>query len=214
MVCKATGPVAGESRSLSKDSCSLRRNAQPFHEGDARKAAPFFQPSRQTLGVATHPLSTYGLQTVSTGRSVHFIDEEPALEDLRELADELRAKQVHMVYLDCAEYTERKCEILNVIGYAAATDHPPYYENKEANWLRWSDDLLSLGSHSMGLVIILDNASPLFSVDRKFMTNLLENFLHAQRSWFGRGAPYHLCIQMTPCPAVKEVFSGHPNSRA
>ena len=159
-------------------------------------------------------MSTYGLQTVSTGRSVHFIDEGPALEDLRELEDELRLKQVRVVYLDCAKYMERKWEIPNVVGYAAATDHPPYDENKEANWVRWSDDLLSLGNHSTGLMIILDNASPLFNADRKFMTNLLENFLHAQRSWFRREAPYHLCIQMTPCPAVKEVFSDHPNSDA
>jgi len=159
-------------------------------------------------------MSDYGLQSVSTGRSVHFIDEEPAAEDLRELAEELRVKQILVVYLDCAEYVDRTWEIPNVIGYAAGTDHPPYDEEREPNWVRWWDDLLSLGSRSTGMVIILDNASPLFEADRKFMTNLLENFLHGQRSWFKRDAPYHLCFQMAPCPAVKEVFSGNPNSDA
>ena len=159
-------------------------------------------------------MSSYGLQSVPTGRSVHFIDEEPAAEDLRALADELRVKQIHVVYLDCARFVDRNWEIPNVIGYTAGTDHPPYDEENEPNWVRWSDDLLSLGNHSEGLVVILDNASLLFNADRKFTTNLLENFLHAQRSWFEREAPYHLCFQMAPCPAVKAVFSGAPNGDA
>ena len=159
-------------------------------------------------------MSNYGLQAVPTGRSVHFIDEEPLAEDLRALADELRVRQIRVVYLDSARYVDRKWEIPNVIGYAAGTDHPPYDEENEQNWVRWSDDLLSLGNRSAGLVIILDNAAPLFSADRKFMTNLLENFLHGQRSWFKRDAPYHLCFQMAPCPAVKAVFGGTPNGDA
>jgi hypothetical protein len=159
-------------------------------------------------------MSNYGLQAVQTGRSVHFIDEEPAAEDLRALADELRAKRIRVVYLDCTEYVGRKWEIPNVIGYAAGTDHPPYDEENEPSWVRWSDDLLSLGNQSAGLVIILDNAAPLFNADRKFMTNLLENFLHAQRSWFKNEAPYHLCFQMAACPAVKAVFSAAPNGDA
>ncbi len=159
-------------------------------------------------------MSTYGLQSVSAGRSVHFIDEEPTTEDLRELAEELRVKQVHVVYLDCARYMEKTWEIPNVIGYAAETDHPPYDEKHEPNWVRWWDDLLSLGNRSAGLAIILDNASPMFNAERKFMTNLLENFLHGQRSWLKRDAPYHLCFQMVPCPAVKAVFGGGPNGDA
>ena len=109
---------------------------------------------------------------------------------------------------------DRTWEVPNVIGYAAGTDHPPYDEQHEPNWVRWWDDLLSRGNRSAGLVVILDNASPMFDAHRKFMTNLLENFLHAQRSWFKRDTPYHLCFQMAPCPAVKAVFSGSPNGDA
>jgi hypothetical protein len=153
-------------------------------------------------------MSTYGYLSVPTGECVHFVDECPALDDLREVVGEAKSKGVTLVYLDCADFTWRLWDIPNRIGAAAGTSFPPYDENSEPHWVRWWDDLLSLGHHpqTRGLAIVLDNAFEAFETDRKFMTTLLESFLHGMRSWIKLDKPYHLHFQMVPCPAVAAAF--------
>jgi hypothetical protein len=159
-------------------------------------------------------MSTYGYLYLPTGACVHFIDECPALEDLKEVWVEAESKGVRVVYIDCAEFTWRLWEIPNRIGLAAGTEHPPYDVDSEPHWTRWWDDLLSLGYRTevKGLAIVLDNAHLVFETDRKFMTTLLENFLHGMKSWIKLEKPYHLHFQMLPCLAVSQAFAPRPTA--
>jgi hypothetical protein len=154
-------------------------------------------------------MSTYGYLYLPTGACVHFVDDCPSPDDLRDIFDEAREKNVRIVYLDCAEFTWRLWEIPNRIGAAAGASFPPYDENSEPHWTRWWDDLLSLGNNPnvQGLAIILDNAHLAFEQDRKFMTTLLENFLHGMKSWIKGEKPYHLHFQTVSCPAVGKTFA-------
>ena len=154
-------------------------------------------------------MSTYGYLYLPTGACVHFVDECPSQEDLLEIAQDAREKDIRLVYLDCAEFVWRLWDLPNRIGGAAGTSHPPYDEDSQPHWTRWWDDLLSLG-HSPdvhGLAIILDNAHLAFDHDRKFMTTMLENFLHGMKSWIKAEKPYHLHFQMVPCSTVSKAFA-------
>jgi hypothetical protein len=154
-------------------------------------------------------VSTYGYLYVPTGNCVHFVDECPELEDLRDLAATAVEKGVRLVYVDCSKYQRRPWELPNRVGQLAGTEHPPYDESGRPNWLRWWDDLLTLGKRveSRGLCIVLDNAHVLFEQDRKFVTTLIESFLHAMKPWIIGEKPYHLHLQMAPCLAVAQAFN-------
>jgi hypothetical protein len=154
-------------------------------------------------------MSTYGYLYIPTGVCVHFVDECPDLEELQEIVETGRSKGVRLVYLDCADFAWRLWEIPNRIGAFAGTAFPPYDQNSEPHWLRWWDDLLSLGHRPdvHGLAIVLDNAHVVFEKDRKFMTTLLESFLHGMKSWINAEKPYHLHFQMVPCGAVSLAFA-------
>ena len=153
-------------------------------------------------------MSTYGYLYLPTSACVHFVDECPHEDDLLEIVREARERDVRLVYLDCADFTWRLWELPNRIGFAAGTSFPPYDEDSQPHWTRWWDDLLSLGHNSsvQGLAIILDNAHLAFEQDRKFMTTLLESFLHGMKSWIKAEKPYHLHFQMVPCSAVSNSF--------
>jgi len=157
----------------------------------------------------TPRMSTYGYLYVATGACVHFVDECPNPEELQEIAIEAKAKGVRIVYLDCAEFTWRMWDMPNRIGTAAGMAFPPYDVDSQPHWTRWWDDLLSLGHRRevQGLALVLDNAFVAFEKDRKFMTTLLENFLHGMKSWIKAEKPYHLHFQMVPCATVAQVFS-------
>jgi hypothetical protein len=153
-------------------------------------------------------MSTYGYLYIPTGECVHFIDECPELDDLEEIAREAQSKRVRLVYLDCADFTWRLWDIPNRIGASAGTAYPPYDADSKPHWIRWWDDLLSLGHNPevTGLAIVLDIAFLAFEKDRKFMTTLLESFLHGMKSWIKSEKPYHLHFQMVPCARVGQVF--------
>jgi hypothetical protein len=152
-------------------------------------------------------LSTYGYLHIPTGNCVHFVDECPDANELRDLRAEGEGKGVRVVYVDCAVYLDRLWAI--AVGFAAGTAYPPYDEGGSPHWVRWWDDLLSLGHRDdvHGLAIVLDNAHLVFEQDRKFMTTLLENFLHGMKSWVKGEKPYHLHLQMVPCASVCEAFA-------
>lgn len=155
-------------------------------------------------------MSSYGYLYLPSGNCVHFVDDCPDIDELLEVLAEAKSKHVRVVYLDCADFSWRLWDIPNRIGTAAGTAFPPYDQDSEPHWVRWWDDLLSLGHNpeAHGLAIVLDNAFTVFETDRKFMTNLLENFLHGMKSWIRAEKPYHLHFQMVPCPAVGQAFAG------
>src|SRR5262245_42567390 len=130
-------------------------------------------------------MSTYSYLYLPSGNCVHFIDDCPEEEDLKDLVSTALERLVRLVYIDCAEYANRPWEIPNAIAYAAQTAHPPYDEDNEPNWVRWWDDMLSLGKQDdqRGLAIVLDNAHAVFDRDRKFITTLVESFLHSMKPW-------------------------------
>lgn len=154
-------------------------------------------------------MSTYGYLHVPTGKCVHFVDECPDAVELRELRSEAEGKGVNVVYVDCADYMARLWEIPNAIGFAAGASFPPYDQDGCPHWTRWWDDLLLLGYREEvhGLAIVLDNAHLVFERDRKFMTTLLENFLHGMKSWVKADKPYHLHFQMLSCTSVREALA-------
>ena len=152
-------------------------------------------------------MGSFGLQSVPTGACVQFIDEAPIEEDLEALIEELIEKKIKLVYIDCALYLEAPWRIPDEVGTQSGTEHPPYSEENGVSWVRVWDDLGSLGSiTTVGLVIVLDNASPLWERDRKFVTTFIENFLHGMRPWIKRDMPYHLCIQLAPSELVAKLF--------
>jgi len=150
-------------------------------------------------------IGSYRFLSVATARSVHFVDLCPDEAELRELADELRRLSITVVYVDCARFAgaARTTTAVNVTG---ATQPPSGADPGEPHWTRWWDDLLSLSHKSHGLAIVLDNAFVLLERDRKFVTDLIENFLQGATPWIRREIPCHLCLQMVACPVVAQVL--------
>ena len=143
----------------------------------------------------------------STSACVHFVDaEEVELED-SDCFEEARHAGCQIVYVDCLRFLHEPWLIPSEIGNHAKTDHPPYHEGSNANLVRWLDDLISLAHSTPGLVMVLDNAGELFSVHRKFATDLIEAFLIQFHHWLERGKPCHLCFQMSPSPVLRNVMA-------
>lgn len=152
-------------------------------------------------------MGSFGLQSVPTGACVQFIDEPPNEQDLQTLVEALVEKKSKVVYIDCASYIASPWKIPDEVGRQAGTEFPPYSEDQGVFWVRFWDDLVSLGrTAEVGLVIVLDNAGPLWQRDRKFVTTFVENFLHGLRPWIKRKVPYHLCIQLVPSELVAKRF--------
>ncbi len=139
----------------------------------------------------------YRFLPVATARCVHFVDLCPDDVELRELAGDLDEHDIAVVYLDCTRF---------VPGTGARKPAAPTGDAAEPHWTRWWDDLLSLSHKSSGLVIVLDHADVLFERDRKFATDLIENFLQGATPWIRREIPCHLVLQMAACAAVARVF--------
>lgn len=150
-------------------------------------------------------IEAYRFLPVATARCVHFVDTCPDESSLLELADELREHGISVVYLDCARFAASAPAPRNAVGPASTARKP---DPGEPHWTRWWDDLLSLSHKSSGLAIVLDNASELLERDRKFTTDVIENFLQGATPWIRREIPCHLVLQMAPCPAVARVL--HP----
>jgi hypothetical protein len=152
-------------------------------------------------------MGSFGLQSVPTGACVQFIDEAPLEEDLETLIEALNEKKIKVVYIDCARYLETPWKIPDEVGLQSGTEHPPYSEEDGVFWVRFWDDLVSLGQITdVGLVIVMDNALPLWEQDRRFVTTFVENFLHGMRPWIKRDMPYHLCIQLATTELVAKLF--------
>ena len=129
--------------------------------------------------------------------------------DYQEDIRNLRAESISVIYVNCAEYLGRCYELRDAIGYAAGMDHPPYTGDQPIHWVRWWDDLYSLGFLSAGMIVVLDNAHLMFDAERQFMTFLLEWFLQAHTSWAQRGVPLSICFQMASCPALGVAFAAN-----
>ena len=152
-------------------------------------------------------MGSFGLQSVPTGACVQFIDQAPDAEDLEVLVESLVEKRIKVVYVDCEAFLQVPCLIPDEVGRQAATEFPPYSEDGDVNWMRFWDDLASLGQTTdVGLVVVLDNAQSLWEQNRKFITTFVENFLHGLRPWIKRDVPYHLCIQLEPSELVAKLL--------
>jgi hypothetical protein len=154
-------------------------------------------------------IGAYRFLPVATARCVHFVDISPDEGGLVELADHLREQGITVVYLDCARFAAPMAAARGApdAGRAPqATPTAPRRDPAEPHWTRWWDDLLSLSHKSSGLAIVLDNAGLLFERDRKFVTDVIENFLQGATPWIRREIPCHLVLQMVGGPAVARVL--------
>lgn len=140
-------------------------------------------------------------------RPVQFMYECWLDREYRDAIANLRAESISVIYLNCADYLDQCYRLRDAIGYAAGLDHPPYTGDQPIQWVRWWDDLYSLGVRSSGLVLVLDNSHLMFDAERPFMTFMLEWFVLAHRSWAQRNAPLSVCFQMAPCPALGAAFA-------
>ena len=105
-------------------------------------------------------MGSFGLQSVPTGACVQFIDEAPNEEDLDALVESLVEKRTKVVYIDCDAYLQAPWKIPDEVGRQAGTEFPPYSNEREGVWVRFWDDLVSVGRRAeVGLVIILDNVT-------------------------------------------------------
>ena len=148
----------------------------------------------------------------STSHCISFVEEEDVIVELDELVAEIRQKGFRIAYIDCAEYLNRPWEIGSDLGVQLKTDYPPYHEAEELNWVRFLDDLISLAYRTTGVVIVLDNADQIFSIHRRHITQLIEAFLVQFHHWLEQKIPCHLCLQMSPNPLVRELFSAKDES--
>lgn len=150
-------------------------------------------------------IGAYRFLPVATARCVHFVDVCPDEGTLFELAADLDEQGIAVVYLDCQRFAGAAPGAASTGAAARATRRT---DPSEPHWTGWWDDLLSLSHKSSGLAIVLDNASVLFERDRKFATDVIENFLQGATPWIRREIPCHLVLQMVPCPVVARVL--HP----
>jgi hypothetical protein len=146
-------------------------------------------------------IGAYRFLPVATARCVHFVDLCPDEGALLEVADALDEQGVSVVYLDCHRFAADAAA-----GAARAAAAPAHADPHEPHWTRWWDDLLSLSHKSSGLAIVLDNADVLFEQNRKFATDVIENFLQGATPWIRREIPCHLVLQMVPCPVIAGVL--------
>ena len=148
-------------------------------------------------------IGAYPFLPVATARCVHFVDLCPDEAELREVATDLDERGIAAIYLDCQRFAP-----------GGGARKPAPVDPAEPHWTRWWDDLLSLSYKSSGLAIVLDRAGVLFERDRKFATDVIENFLQGATPWIRREIPCHLVLQMAACPAVAQVFERRNGAEA
>ena len=146
----------------------------------------------------------------STSACVHFVEAREVNEELLEFKSELDAARIPYAYVDCRQLVENPESTCDAVAIAIGAEHAPYGEE---HWIRLLDDMISLSVRLPGLVIVMDHAQELFSIDRSKVFDLTESFLIQFHHWFGKGKPCHLCFQMSPHPLVVQVFGGQTSTR-
>jgi hypothetical protein len=68
------------------------------------------------------------------------------------------------------------------------------------------DDLETLGDRAAGMVIVVDNAAPLFADPSSWVFELITVWVLQLKRWQRREVPCHLAFQMDTDPAVASVY--------
>ncbi|KAB7648156.1 hypothetical protein [Polymorphobacter fuscus] len=124
----------------------------------------------------------------------------------------LASQDIIFAYLDGS--TANELEALNSLGVQLKTDHPPYDPHPSKGirgWYRLMDDLETLGDRETGMVVVVDNAAPLFADPTSWVFELITIWTLQLARWQRRGAPCHLVFQMDANPAVASVYGTIPS---
>ena len=139
----------------------------------------------------------------SSSNAVHFLD-NTQVDDLEHaLVNHLRSTGIKTAYVDYLEITPRKEHIASVIGRLLGLARAPY---PPQDWTAFSEDLGALAPREAGLAIIVDNAEPFLSTDKKTMLKLIEAFQTQLTHWLKQGKPCHLFFQMEKNDLVRRIF--------
>jgi hypothetical protein len=125
----------------------------------------------------------------------------------------LAAQGITFAYIDGSGLNE--AEALNSMGRQLQTDHPPYDPRPlqgMKGWLRFMDDLETLSEREAGMVIVVDNAGPLFADPVSWVFELITIWVQQLKHWQRRGVPCHLTFQMDADPAVSAVYGAMSDS--
>lgn len=99
------------------------------------------------------------------GGRIAFRHNEPDDDPAEYVTPTILASQgIKFAYIDASKVTE--VEALNSLGRQLQTDHPPYDPHPQKGmkgWYRFMDDLETLADREAGMVIVVDNAAPLFA---------------------------------------------------
>jgi hypothetical protein len=121
------------------------------------------------------------------------------------LTDQLRSTGIKTAYVDYLELTPRREHIASVIGRLLGLARAPYARE---DWTSLSEDLATLSQRATGLAIVIDNAEPFLSTDKKTMLKLIEAFQTQLTHWLNQGKPCHLFFQMEKNDLVRRIFRG------
>ncbi len=139
----------------------------------------------------------------SSSNAVHFLD-NTQIDDLEHaLVNHLHSTRIKTAYVDYLEITPRKEHIASVIGRLLGLARAPY---PPQDWTALSEDLAALAQRETGLAIIVDNADPFLSTDKKTMLKLIEAFQIQLTHWLKQGKPCHLFFQMEKNDLVRRIF--------
>jgi hypothetical protein len=139
----------------------------------------------------------------SSSNAVHFLD-NTQVDDLEHaLTDQLRSTGIRTAYVDYLEVTPRRENIASVIGRLLGLSRAPY---PPQGWTAFSEDLGALAEREPGIAIVVDNAEPFLSTDKKTMLKLIEAFQTQLTHWLERGKPCHLFFQMEKNDLVRRIF--------
>jgi hypothetical protein len=124
----------------------------------------------------------------------------------------LAAQGITFAYIDGSSVNE--AEALNSLGRQLRTDNPPYDPHPAQGmkgWYRFMDDLETLGEREAGMVIVVDNAAPLFAKPGSWVFELITVWVLQLKRWQRRGVPCHLAFQMDTNPAVAAIYGTTTN---
>lgn len=119
----------------------------------------------------------------------------------------LAAQGITFAYIDGSSVNE--AEALNSLGRQLHTDNPPYDPHPlkgMKGWYRLMDDLETLSEHQAGMVIVINNAAPLFADPASWVFELITVWVLQLSGWKRRGVPCHLVFQMDTNPAVASIY--------
>lgn len=151
-------------------------------------------------------MRAYGDIVRSTSACIHFVEEHQCTDDLIEIRRELEAREIDVFYFDCKFIDEKQNKLCELLADTLQLEHAPYFEE---NWIKLLDDLISLSRKKNGLVIVLDNASIIFSKNRTEFFDLIESFLIQFHHWLHANKPCHLCFQMIDDRRILEIFGSN-----